>query len=131
LSNCPWETAMCRLFSKYINVEGQAIPNVVYRLAHNVCVSAVVPLRSRVLSHETKTLNEDKTLNQPVTAPLQKHTVSNMCPLPLCFSVRPYIIVKVAQNRIDCHGTWSTVFYSFVHCPWVTLYIVYLRGGQP
>ena len=27
----------------------------------NVCVSAVVPFRSRVLSHETKTLNEDKT----------------------------------------------------------------------
>jgi hypothetical protein len=26
-----------------------------------VCVSAVVPFRSRVLSHETKTLNEDKT----------------------------------------------------------------------
>ena len=26
-----------------------------------VCVSAVVPFRSRVLSHETKTLDEDKT----------------------------------------------------------------------
>jgi hypothetical protein len=32
------------------------------RIVHNVCVSAVVPYRSRVLSHETKTLNEDKTL---------------------------------------------------------------------
>jgi hypothetical protein len=30
-------------------------------LAGNVSVSAVVPFRSRVLSHETKTLNEDKT----------------------------------------------------------------------
>jgi hypothetical protein len=36
---------------------------------------SVVPFRSRVLSHETKTLNEDKTLNQLVTAPLQKHAV--------------------------------------------------------
>ena len=44
-------------------------------IATNVCVSAVVPFRSRVLSHETKTLNEDKILNQLVTAPLQKHTV--------------------------------------------------------
>jgi hypothetical protein len=44
-------------------------------VAANVCVSAVVPLRSRVLSHETKTLNEDKSLNQLVTAPLQKHAV--------------------------------------------------------
>jgi hypothetical protein len=44
-------------------------------ITHNVCVSAVVPLRSRVLSHETKMLNEDKTLNQLVTAPLQKHFV--------------------------------------------------------
>jgi hypothetical protein len=32
-------------------------------IVHNVCVSAVVPSRSLVLSHETKTLNEDKTLN--------------------------------------------------------------------
>jgi hypothetical protein len=32
-------------------------------IAINVCVSAVVPFRSRVLSHETKALNEDKTLN--------------------------------------------------------------------
>jgi len=31
-----------------------------------------VPFRSRLLSHKTKTLNEDKTLNQLVTAPLQK-----------------------------------------------------------
>jgi hypothetical protein len=46
------------------------------QIGHNVCVSAVVPYRSRVLSHETKTLNEDKTLNQLVTAPLQKHFVS-------------------------------------------------------
>ena len=45
------------------------------RLAANVCVSAVVPFRSRVLSHETKTLNEDRTLYQLVTAPLQKHFV--------------------------------------------------------
>jgi hypothetical protein len=30
-------------------------------IVHNVCVSAVVPYRSRVLSHETQTLNEDKT----------------------------------------------------------------------
>ena len=44
-------------------------------IGHNVCVSAVVPCRSRVLSHETKTLNEDKTINEPVTAPLQKHFV--------------------------------------------------------
>ncbi len=35
----------------------------------------MVPFRSRILSHETKTLNEDKTLNQLVTAPLQKHAV--------------------------------------------------------
>jgi hypothetical protein len=41
----------------------------------NVCVSAVVPFRSRVLSHETIALNEDKTLKQLVTAPLQKHFV--------------------------------------------------------
>jgi hypothetical protein len=46
-------------------------------MAGNVCVSAVVPFRSRVQSHETKTLNEDKTLNQLVTAPLQKHTVGS------------------------------------------------------
>jgi hypothetical protein len=46
-----------------------------FRLAYNVCVSAVVPYRSRVLSHGTNTLNEDKTLSQPVTAPLQKHAV--------------------------------------------------------
>ena len=45
----------------------------------NVCVFAVVPFRSRVLSHETKTLNEDKTLNQLVTAPLQKHFVVHSC----------------------------------------------------
>ncbi len=32
-------------------------------IGHNVCVSAVVPFRSRVLFHETKTLNEDNTLN--------------------------------------------------------------------
>jgi len=42
-------------------------------MSHNVCVSAGVPFRSRDLSQETKTLNEDKTLNQLVTAPLQKH----------------------------------------------------------
>jgi hypothetical protein len=35
----------------------------------------VVPSRSRVLSHETETFNEDKTLNQLITAPLQKHFV--------------------------------------------------------
>jgi hypothetical protein len=45
-------------------------------IASNVCVSAVVPFRSRVLSHETKTMNEGKTLNQLVTAPLQKHAVA-------------------------------------------------------
>jgi len=44
-------------------------------MAPNVCVSAVVPYRSRVLSHETKRLNEDKALIQLVTAPLQKHFV--------------------------------------------------------
>ena len=44
-------------------------------MAGNVCVSAVVPFQSRVLSYETKTLNEDKTLYQLVTAPLQKHFV--------------------------------------------------------
>jgi len=48
----------------------------------NVCVSAVVPYRSRVLSHETKTLNEDKILYQLVTAPLQKHTVVGRCGVP-------------------------------------------------
>jgi hypothetical protein len=48
-----------------------------FEMTHNVCVSAVVPFRSRVLSQETKTLNEDKTLNQLVTAPLQKHAVGN------------------------------------------------------
>ena len=47
------------------------------RLAPNVCVSAVVPFGSRVLSHETKTLSEDKTLYQLVTAPLQKHAVAS------------------------------------------------------
>jgi hypothetical protein len=46
-------------------------------MAFNVCVSAVVPYRSRVLSREIKTLNEDKTLNQLVTAPLQKHAVAS------------------------------------------------------
>jgi len=51
-------------------------------ISHNVCVSAVVPFRSRVLSHETKTLNEDKTLIQLVTAPLQKHFVGS-CRAPL------------------------------------------------
>jgi hypothetical protein len=40
-----------------------------------VCVCAVVGFRSRVLSHETKTLNEDESLIQLVTAPLQKHAV--------------------------------------------------------
>ncbi len=50
-------------------------------MPHNVCVSAVVPFRSRVLSHETKTLNEDRTLYQLVTAPLQKHTVTASTPL--------------------------------------------------
>ena len=44
-------------------------------LTANVCVSAVVSFRSRVLARETKTLKEDKTLNQLVTAPLQKHAV--------------------------------------------------------
>jgi hypothetical protein len=46
------------------------------KMAANVCVSAVVPSRSSVLSHETKALNEDKALNQLVMAPLQKHFVS-------------------------------------------------------
>jgi hypothetical protein len=54
----------------------------------NVCVSAVVPFRSRVLSHclprasrGNQTWNEDKTLYQLVTAPLQKHSliVFSMC----------------------------------------------------
>ena len=46
-------------------------------IAANVCVYAVVPFRSRVPSHETIALNEDKTLNQLVTAPLQKHAVGS------------------------------------------------------
>jgi hypothetical protein len=49
-------------------------------IVHNVCVSAVVRFRSRVLSHETIALNEDKTLYQLVTAPLQKHFVVR-CPI--------------------------------------------------
>jgi hypothetical protein len=47
------------------------------RLAHNVCVSAVVPFRSRILSHETKRGTKIKTYSLHVTAPLQKHFVSN------------------------------------------------------
>jgi hypothetical protein len=35
----------------------------------------VAGFRSASLSHETITLNEDKTLSQLVTAPLQKHAV--------------------------------------------------------
>ena len=41
----------------------------------NVCVSAVVPFRSRVLSHETKRGTKIETYSLLVTAPLQKHAV--------------------------------------------------------
>jgi hypothetical protein len=59
------------------NVPMFEAPKLSRGIVHNVCVSAVVPFRSLVLSHETKTLNEDKTLNQLVTAPLQKHAVGS------------------------------------------------------
>ena len=41
-------------------------------LAANVCVSAVVRFRSRVLSHETKRGTKIKTYSLRVTAPLHK-----------------------------------------------------------
>jgi len=67
-------------------------------MAANVCVSAVVPFRSRVLSHETIALNEDKTLNQLVTAPLQKHFVGGSwwCALNV---YRGYNLVIRSLNR--------------------------------
>jgi len=46
------------------------------KLAANVCVCGGLGFQSRVLSHETKRLNEVKTLIQLVTAPLQKHFVA-------------------------------------------------------
>jgi hypothetical protein len=46
-----------------------------FTLTHNVCVSAVVRFRSRVLSHETKRRTKIKTYSLYVTAPLQKHFV--------------------------------------------------------
>ena len=49
-----------------------------------VGVCAVVGFRSRVLSHETIALDEDKTLYQPITAPLQKHAVAGWPPYSIC-----------------------------------------------
>ena len=54
-------------------------------MTHNVGVSAVVRLRSRVLSHclprasrGDQTRNEDKNFKLHITAPLQKHFVMHM-----------------------------------------------------
>ena len=44
-------------------------------MAANVCVSAVVRIRSRVLFHETKRETKIKTYSLHLTAPLQKHFV--------------------------------------------------------
>ena len=60
-----------------MNYNSKIINKEIVLIIDIVCVSAVVPYRSRVLSPETKTLNEDKTLNQLVTAPLQKHFVGS------------------------------------------------------
>ena len=45
-------------------------------MLYNVCVSAVVRFRSRVLSHETKRGTKIKTYSLHLTAPLQKHFVA-------------------------------------------------------
>ena len=44
-----------------MNYNSKIINKEIVLIIDIVCVSAVVPYRSRVLSHETKTLNEDKT----------------------------------------------------------------------
>jgi len=86
-------------------------------MAGNVCVSAVVPYRSRVLSHETIALNEDKTLNQLVTAPLQKHFVSNMCP----FHPRCKLVFQLSSGGhviewiVTEHGRPFLIRLFFVH----------------
>jgi hypothetical protein len=87
------------------------------RLVHNVCVSAVVPFRSRVLSHETKTLNEDRTFYQLVTAPLQKHTVSACALLPVLVSQSSTVLFVPMSTELFCEtqvarGQPSHQFFS-------------------
>ena len=76
----------------------------IFMVAHNVCVSAVVPYRSRVLSHETRALNEDKTLIFLVTAPLQKHVVVRWFFLRYVVHIIPFshisFVVKVNQECV-------------------------------
>jgi hypothetical protein len=50
-------------------------------MSYNVCASAGLPFQWRIHSHETVTLNEDKTLIHPVTAPGQKHCVTQHLPI--------------------------------------------------
>jgi len=61
--------------SSQIHLCGGRVP----ALVHNVCVSAVVRFRSRVLAHETKCGTKIKTYSLHLTAPLQKHFVMHMC----------------------------------------------------
>ena len=87
-------------------------------------------LRSHLSSHETKRGTKIKIYSLHLTAPLQKHFVSNCALLPSWLSVGLYFIVTVSRNRIDCLGTWLSVLCLILLCPWVTPCIVSLRGGQ-
>jgi hypothetical protein len=85
-------------------------------MAANVCVSAVVPYRSRVLSHETKTLNEDKTFYQLVTAPLQKHFVVGSAVSLSLFSETQFIIPYffLVRCQLLVNSSWRKIVQVFV-----------------
>jgi hypothetical protein len=73
-------------------------------LAANVCVSAVVRFRSRVLSHETKRITKIKTYSVHLTAPLQKHfVVGRSLLLSNIQSLVQHRFVKLKQDFLDCN----------------------------
>ena len=80
------------------------------KIAANVCVSAVVPYRSHVLSHETIALNEDKTLKQLVTAPLRKHFVGGS----YSYSLKSISKMFSPGNTIGSPSLFALLICSFV-----------------
>ena len=88
------------------------------RIGGNVCVSAVVRFRSRVLSHETKRGTKIKTYSLYLTAPLQKHFVGSSRALLLT----PFVAQSFVSRQLtpiffskSCGGAFFIAHFLRLH----------------
>ena len=84
-------------------------------MSHNVCVSAVVRIRSRVLSHETKRGTKIKTYSLHATAPLQKHFVMHSAAVNRYLTTRMLVLWMCVGMR----GTGIGVVFGGLHFQFV------------